>query len=63
MLGFSYGAKAECDLAKLRILGLMIKRKNLFTCVKMQINANNVCLCALFIRVPYCLEEKSKKCI
>ena len=58
MLGVSYGAKAECDLAKLRILG-----KNLFTCVKMQINANNVCLCALFIGVPYCLEEKSKKCI
>ena len=30
-------------------------------CVKMRINANNVCLCALSVGVPYCLEEKSKK--
>ena len=29
-------------------------------CVKMKINAN-VCLCALFVAVPYCLEEISEK--
>ena len=69
MVGVLYGAKAKCYLAKtqnriwrkLRIASLKMKRKNLLMYVKMKIYTNNVCLSALFVGVPHCLEEKSKK--
>ena len=60
-LGSCMGRRLNTIWLKLRILGLIMKRKNLFMCVKMKINANNICLCALFVGVPYFLEEKSKK--
>ena len=46
---------------KLRMLELILKRKNLFMYINMKINANSVYLCALFVIVPFCLDEKSKK--
>ena len=59
-LGSCMGRQLNAIWLKLRILGLIMKRKNLFMYVKMKISAN-VCLCALFVAVPYCLEEISEK--
>ena len=61
MLGVLYGAKAECDLAKPQNYWINNEEEELVYVCKMKINANNICLCALFVKVPYCLEEKSKK--
>ena len=60
-LGSCMGRKLNAIWIKLRILRLIMKRRNLFMCAKMKINANNVCLCALFVGVTYFLEEKLKK--
>ena len=60
-LGFCMGWRLNTIWLKLRILGLIMKRKNLCMCIKMKINASNVYLCVLFVEVPYCPEEKSTK--
>ena len=60
-LGSCMGQKLNAIWRKLRITSLIMKRKNLLMCVKMKIYTNNVCLSALFVGVPHCLEEKSKK--
>ena len=60
-LGSCMGRKLNAIWRKLRITSLIMKRKNLFMCVKMKIYATNVCLSALFVGVSYCREEKSKK--
>ena len=59
-LGSCMGRRLNTIWLKLRILGLIMKRKNLFMCVKMKISTN-VCACSLFVGVPYCFEEKLKK--
>ena len=59
-LGSCMGWRLNRIWLKLRILGLIMKRKNLFMCVKMKISTN-VSMCSSFVGVPYCLEEKLKK--
>ena len=60
-LGSCMGQKLNAIWRKLRITSLIMKSKNLFMYVKMKIYAKKVCLSALFVGVPHCLEEKSKK--
>ena len=61
MLGVLYGTNTECDLAKTQNYWVNNEEEELVYVRKNEINANNVCLCALFVGVPCCYEEKLKK--
>ena len=60
-LGSCNRVKTEYDLAKTQNSWVNNEKEEFVYACKNEINTSNVCLCALFVGVPYCLEEKAKK--